>query len=105
MRKEFRFLDKKFDLEMAAAAEPEGDFMKCAGTVSHNGQTRKGVFKLTQGAWQAVNRKAQETGRPLNEKLVEGCVDVLRAELYIRLIPDGFSYVVDYRFFDKPPGY
>jgi hypothetical protein len=105
MKKQFKFLNKTFELEMTASAEAEGDFMKCAGTVYNDGLAQKGVFKLTQAAWQAVNRKAQESGRPLEEKLVEGCVDALRAELYIRPIPDGFSYVVDHRFFDKPPGY
>ena len=105
MRKAFQFIDKKFELEMAASEEAEGDFHKCAGTVFHNNQAHKGIFKLTKVAWEAVNRKAQESARPLDEKLTEGCVDVLRAELYIRPIPDGFSYVVDHRFFDKPPGY
>jgi hypothetical protein len=105
MRKEFRFLDRKFELEMGASAEAEGDFFKCEGTVSYDRQTRKGTFKLTKVAWDAVNRKAQESQRPLDEKLVEGCIDALKAELYIRQIPDGFSYVVDHRFFDKPPGY
>jgi len=105
MRKEFQFIDKRFELEMGSNAEAEGDFQKCPGTVLHGGQAHKGIFKLTKVAWETVNRKAQESARPLDEKLTEGCVDVLRAELYIRPIPDGFSYVVDHRFFDKPPGY
>ncbi|MCI0621411.1 MAG: hypothetical protein L0387_07040 [Acidobacteria bacterium] len=105
MKKEFQFVDKRFELEMGVTAEPEGDFLKCPGTVFHSQQAHKGVFKLTKVAWETVNRKAQESARPLDEKLAEGCVDVLRAELYIRPIPDGFSYVVDHRFFDKPPGY
>ena len=105
MKKAFQFIDKRFELEMGTDAEAEGDFQKCSGTVLHSGQAHKGVFKLTKVAWETVNRKAQESARPLDEKLAEGCVDVLRAELYIRPIPDGFSYVVDHRFFDKPPGY
>jgi len=105
MKKAFQFIDKRFELEMRADAEAEGDFQKCFGTVFHLDQAHKGVFKLTKVAWETVNRKAQESARPLEEKLTEGCVDVLRAELYIRPIPDGFSYVVDHRFFDKPPGY
>lgn len=105
MKKAFQFLDKRFELEMSATPEPEGEFQKCLGTVVHNDQAHKGFFKLTKVAWETVNRKAQESARPLEEKLTEGCVDVLRAELYIRSIPEGFSYVVDHRFFDKPPGY
>jgi hypothetical protein len=105
MRKAFKFIDKTFELEMGSSADADGDFLKCPGTVFQDGQARKGTFKLTKAAWEAVNRKAQEAQRPLDEKLVEGCIDALRAELYIRTIPDGFSYVVDYRFFDKPPGY
>ncbi len=105
MRKTFKFIDKMFELEMGPSAEADGDFFKCAGTVFNEGQAQKGTFKLTKVAWEAVNRKAQETQRPLEERLVEGCIDALKAELYIRAIPDGFSYVVDYRFFDKPPGY
>ena len=105
MKKAFQFVDKQFELEMGADAETEGDFQKCPGIVFHGGQAHKGAFKLTKVAWETVNRKAQESARPLEEKLAEGCVDVLRAELYIRSIPDGFSYVVDHRFFDKPPGY
>jgi len=105
MKKAFQFIDKEFELEMGAGAEAEGDFQTCPGTVFHLDKAHKGVFKLTKVAWETVNRKAQESARPLEEKLTEGCVDVLRAELYIRPIPDGFSYVVDHRFFDKPPGY
>ena len=105
MRKTFKFIDKVFELEMGPSAEADGDFLKCVGTVFHKSQAQKGTFRLTKVAWEAVNRKAQETQRPLEEKLVEGCIDALKAELYIRAIPDGFSYVVDYRFFDKPPGY
>ena len=105
MKKAFQFIDKRFELEMGTNAEAEGDFQKCPGTLLHSGQSHKGIFKLTKVAWETVNRKAQESARPLDEKLAEGCVDVLRAELYVRPIPDGFSYVVDHRFFDKPPGY
>ena len=105
MKKAFQFMDKRFELEMGGVAEVDGDFQKCAGTVVHQDQAHKGVFKLTKVAWETVNRKATESARPLDEKLTEGCVDVLRAELYIRPIPEGFSYVVDHRFFDKPPGY
>ena len=105
MRKEFKFIDKRFELEMGSSAEAEGDFFKCPGTVLHEGQTRKGTFKLTKVAWETVNRKAEESRKPVEEKLVDGCVDVLKAELYIRPISDGFGYVVDHRFFDKPPGY
>lgn len=105
MKKAFQFTDKSFELEMGGDAEAEGDFHKCPGAVFHGGQAHKGVFKLTKVAWETVNRKAQESARPLEEKLTEGCVDVLRAELYIRPIPEGFLYVVDHRFFDKPPGY
>ena len=105
MKKAFQFTDKRFELEMGTDSEAEGDFHKVPGTVLYGGQVHKGIFKLTKVAWEAVNRKAQESARPLEEKLAEGCVDVLRAELYIRPIPEGFSYVVDHRFFDKPPGY
>lgn len=105
MKKAFQFVDKRFELEIGADAEAEGDFHRCTGTVFQGDQVRKGTFKLTKVAWETVNRKAQESARPLDEKLAEGCVDVLRAELYIRPVPDGFSYVVDHRFFDKPPGY
>jgi hypothetical protein len=105
MKKEFKFIDQKFQLEMGPNAEPDGDFFKCGGTVVSDGRERKGTFKLTKVAWESVSRKAQESHRPLEEELVDGCIDALRAELYIRPIGDGFSYVVDHRFFDKPPGY
>lgn len=105
MKKAFQFADKRFELEVGGDSEVEGEFHKCNGTVSYNGQSHKGAFKLTKVAWEAANRKAQESARLLDEQLADGFVDVLRAELYIRPIPDGFSYVVDHRFFDKPPGY
>ena len=105
MRKAFKFMDQSFELEMTASVAAEGEFQKSEGAVYHGGKQHKGVFKLTKQAWEAVNRKAQESQRPLDEKVVEGCIDVLKAELYIRPIGDGFSFVVDYRFFDKPPGY
>lgn len=105
MKKAFRFIDRVFELEMTTSAATEGDFHKCAGKVYHAGKELKGVFKLTKQAWESVGKKSTEKHRPLDEDLVDGCIDVLKAELYIRPIPDGFSYVVDYRFFDKPPGY
>jgi hypothetical protein len=105
MKKQFRFMDKQFELEMGTSAEADGDFFKCEGTVFYDKKMHRGIFKLTRAAWDAVNRKAQEHQRPLDEKLLDGCIDALKAELYIRQIPEGFSYVVDYRFFDKPPGY
>ena len=90
MKKEFQFVDKRFELEIGTDSEAEGDFHKVPGTVLHGGQAHKGIFKLTKVAWETVNRKAQESARPLEEKLTEGCVDVLRAELYIRPIQKGF---------------
>ena len=71
------------------------------GTV-HNGRTDcKGIFKLTKLAWETANHKAQDNRQPLDEVLVDGCVQVLKAELYIREIADGFHYVSDHRFFEK----
>ena len=105
MRKEFKFNDKALALEMGTSAEADGEFQKCQGNVYVDGQISKGTFKLTKAAWEAVKRKSDESQRPIDEILVVGCIGVLKAELYIRSIPDGFAYVVDYRFFDKPPGY
>lgn len=101
MKKDFRFIDKNFALEMDSSAEAEGDFQKCQGVVLGGGVQHKGTFKLTKFAWEAATRKAQEKKKPLAEILVDGCIDALRAELYIRPIPDGFSYVVDHRFFES----
>ena len=101
MKKEFRFLEKRCSLEMDSSTEPEGKFQKCVGSV-YNGRTEcRGVFKLTQLAWEAANEKAQGNDCPLDEVLVNGCVEVLKAELYIREISDGFMYVTDHRFFEK----
>ena len=100
MKQDFKFLNQTYGLEMNTTAEPEGDFQKCSGIVSHGGAQHKGVFKLTKTAWETANKKVQERKKPLDQILVEGCVGVLKAELYIRPIPDGFNYVVDHRFFE-----
>ena len=101
MKKEFQFLAKRYSLSMESSAEVEGNFHKCAGKV-HNGRTTcNGIFKLTQLAWEKANQKAKDKQRPLDEVLVDGCVQALKAELYIREIPDGFTYVTDHRFFEN----
>ncbi len=99
MKKEFKFLDNPYALEMNASAEADGGFMKCAGTVFQERNQCEGVFKLTKYAWEVANKKAQ--GKSLEEVLVNGSIDALIAELYIRPIPDGFTYVVDHRFFEN----
>ena len=100
MKKEFQFLEKHYTLSMENWVEVDGKFHKFAGNV-HNGRaTCKGHFKLTQLALDKANRIAKDNQWPLDRVLVEGCIQVLRAELYIREIPDGFTYVTDHRFFE-----
>jgi hypothetical protein len=101
MKEDFKFVNQSYALEMNAAAEPDGDFQKCPGVVSYGGAQHKGVFKLTKAAWETANKKAQERKKSLDQILVEGCIGALKAELYIRPIPDGFNYVVDHRFFES----
>jgi hypothetical protein len=105
MKRDFDFFGQAYTLEMDGSPEAEGEFQLCKAAVAGPGEVRKGVFKLTKNAWEAVNRKAQESHIPLNQRLVEGCVDAIKAELYIRPLPDGFSYLLDHRYFDKPPGW
>lgn len=100
MKKEFHFLEKRYSLAMESSAEVDGKFQKCVGYV-HNGRNDcKGVFKLTGLAWETANQKAKDNQQPLDEVLVNGCIQVLKAELYIREINDGFDYVTDHRFFE-----
>ncbi len=99
MKKDFRFQDKNYTLEIKDSAETEGDFKKCPLSVAYDGKVVQGIFKLTSHAWAAALKTSQDMGRPLEDVLAEAGVDVLKAELYIRKIPDGFSYVVDHRFF------
>jgi hypothetical protein len=56
---------------------------------------------LTQLAWEKANQKAKDKQRNLDEVLVDGCIQALKAELYIREIPEGFAYVTDHRFFEN----
>jgi hypothetical protein len=105
MKKEFDFFGQPYTLEMDGDAEAEGDFRLFKAVVTRTGATRKGVFKLTKSAWEAVNRKAEKVQRPLDENLVEGCIDAIKAELYIRPLPDEFSYLLDHRYFEKPLGW
>src|SRR5215475_14180459 len=101
MKRDFKFLNKTLALEMDGSAETDGDYQKCPAIVFENGNQRKGGFKLTKFAWETLQKKAQERRKPLAEMLVRGCIDALVAELYIRPIPEGFSYVVDHRFFEN----
>jgi hypothetical protein len=101
MKREFRFMNRTLALQMDGSAETDGDYQKCPAVVFDNGNQRKGGFKLTRFAWETLQKKAQETRKPLAEMLVNGCTDALIAELYIRPIPDGFNYVVDHRFFEN----
>ena len=65
-------------------------------------KVRERIGRLTQLAWEKANQKAKDKQRPLDEVLVDGCVQALKAELYIpREIPDGFTYVTDHRFFEN----
>lgn len=100
MKKEFQFLERRYTLSMESWVEVDGKFHKFAGEV-HNGRaTCKGHFKLTQLALDNANQIAKDNQWPLDRVLVEGCIQVLKAELYIREIADGFSYVTDHRFFE-----
>ena len=101
MKREFRFLNKALALEMDGSAENDGDYQKCPATVFDSGNQRRGGFKLTKFAWETLQKKTQETNKPLTEMLLSGCTDALIAELYIRPIPEGFDYVVDHRFFEN----
>ena len=105
MKKEFEFFGQPFALEMDGSAVPEGEFQQCRGVVTSSSTTSKGVFKLTKTAWEAATRNDQGNGTPFLDKLVEGCVEAVKAELFIRPISDGFSYILDHRYFDKPPGW
>ncbi len=101
MKKKFHFLEKHYTLFMENWGEVDGKFHKFEGKV-HNGRaTCKGHFKLTQLALEKVNQVAKDNQWPLDRVLVEGCIQVLRAELYIREIPNGFSFVTDHRFFEN----
>ena len=101
MKREFKFINRALALDMDGSAEAEGDYQKCPAIVVDSGTQRRGVFKLTKSAWEMVQKKAQGTHKPLAEMLVNGCIDALIAELYIRPIPEGFDYVVDHRFFEN----
>ena len=105
MKRDFDFFGQAYTLEMDGSSEAEGEFQLCKATVAGPGEIRKGAFKLTKSAWEAVNRKGQESQTPSYEKLVDGCVDAIKAELYIRPLSEGFSYLLDHRYFDKPPGW
>ena|SRR5262249_3789930 len=101
MKREFKFVNRTLALEMDGSSEAEGDFQKIAATFSDNGIQRRGIFKLTKFAWEVVQKKLQGKQNPLAEILLRGCIDALIAELYIRPIPEGFSYIVDHRFFEN----
>jgi hypothetical protein len=100
MKKDFRFQSKSYVLEIKDSVEAEGDFKKCPVWVTCDGKRVQGVFKLTSHAWDAALKKAQGKGQSLEGVLAEAAVGVLKAELYIRQIPEGFSYVVDHRFLE-----
>ena len=80
MKKEFRFLDKNYSLEMDDSNSSDGDFEKCDGRVYDGKLQYQGVFKLTKIAWEKASQKAQEkekaavdkTAKPLTaaEKLI-----------------------------------
>lgn len=101
MKSNFRFLEKNYALEVKNSPEPEGDFKKCPVYVAYDGKVVQGIFKLTSHAWDAAVKKARDNNKSLEEILTEAGVGVLKAELYIRKILDGFSYVVDHRFFES----
>ena len=105
MKQEFDFFGKPFTLEMDGSPVTEGEFQLCRASVGELGAVRNGVFKLTKTAWEAVNKSAEGSHSPLGEKLITGCVDAIKAELYVRPIPNDFSYLLDHRYFDKPPGW
>ncbi|MFN8009620.1 MAG: hypothetical protein U0V70_21820, partial [Terriglobia bacterium] len=74
MKKEFEFFGKPFTLEMDGSAVTEGEFQLCKALVGETGAVRKGVFKLTKNAWQAVSKSAETGHSPIEENLLAGCV-------------------------------
>ena len=50
MKKDFKFVDRGFALEMNGTAEAEGDFQKCHGVVLDGRVQHKGTFELTKVA-------------------------------------------------------
>lgn len=100
MQRHFRFLNKDYALEVTGSAETENEFMRVPASVSYDGTPHHGALKLTSAAWELATRKSREGNRPLEEVLAGAVIAALKAELYIRRIPDGFVYVVDHRFFE-----
>ena len=101
METSFHFLNREYSLQVNGTAEGEGEFKKCPVVVSYEGRTYRGIFKLTPAAWDFATRKSQERNQPIEEILGQAGISALKAELYIREIPDGFTYVVDHRFFEN----
>ena len=101
MEKKFRFLNKEYSLQINGSAEAEGEFKQCRAIVSFEGKNHEGLFKLTPAAWDYATRKSQERNRPLEDVLGEAGIAALKAELFIRRIPDEFAYVIDHRYFEN----
>ena len=101
MKKAFRFMSRDYILGIEGSVEAEGDFKKCLAWLGTGGKEHQGVFKLTTPAWDLAHQKAKQQNRALEDILADGGIAALKAELHIRPIPDGFSYVVDHRFFEK----
>jgi hypothetical protein len=101
VKRDFKFINRSLALDMDGSSESEGDYQKCSATVVDGGTKRQGNFKLTKFAWEVVQKNSENKQKPVADILVTGCIDALVAELYIRPIPEGFSYVVDHRFFEN----
>jgi len=101
VKREFKFINRSLALDMDGSSESEGEYQKCPAIVVDGGTKRQGDLKLTKFAWEVVQKKSADKQKSIAEILVTGGIDALVAELYIRAIPEGFSYVVDHRFFEN----
>jgi hypothetical protein len=102
MKKEIVFRGTKYFLEMAGALEVEKDFQKFPAKVATGAQILHGSFRLPRAAVELLNRRAAAGKSTFEELWMEGCARALQAELFIRPLGEGFTFVVDQRFFEGP---
>lgn len=107
MRVSFDVRDESYEAEIYRVDKPEGEKLEiCEAWVRGPGSNHvKGTFKLTDTALALAEEKAAQEGGSMDEWLARGCVGSMIAELVIRPLRSGFSFVVDHRWIRHNPSW
>lgn len=100
MKTTFQVHDRNYELSLEKRERAEGDkFNPYEITVSgQDGGPVTGTMQITDDTLKDAEEKASSEGTTAEALLAQACAHSLRAELVIRKLKPGFSFIVDHRW-------